>query len=65
MLSLLSPQQTCTPRLYSIDLGIGPWSLAEPRRQFATVEELAFLRLDGAEFSTGVPADRAIGVCNA
>lgn len=65
MLSLQSPQQTCTPRLYGVDFGVGPRCLVEPCGQFAAVEELAFLRLDGAEFSAGVAADRAIGVCDA
>jgi hypothetical protein len=65
MLSLLSPQQTCTSRVYGVDLGVGPRCLAEPRGQLAAVEEFAFLGLDGAKFGAGVAADRAIGVCGA
>ena len=65
MLSLLSSQQTCAPRLYSVDLGVGPRRLVEPRGQLAAVEELAFLGLDGAEFGARVATDRAIGVCGA
>jgi hypothetical protein len=63
MLSLLSPQQTCPPGLYGVDLGVGPRRLVESSGQLAAVKELAFLRLDGAKFGAGVATDRTIGVC--
>jgi hypothetical protein len=64
MLSLLSPQQTCSPGTYGVNLGIGPRRLAEPSGQLAAVKELAFLGLDGAKFGAGVAADCTIGVCS-
>lgn len=64
MLSLLSPQQTCSPGLYGVDLGVGPRRLVEPSGQLAAVKELAFLGLDGAKFGAGVAADCTIGVCS-
>jgi hypothetical protein len=62
--ALLSPQQTCSPGTYGVNLGVGPRRLVEPSGQLAAVKELAFLGLDGAKFGAGVAADCTIGVCS-
>jgi hypothetical protein len=61
--SLRLPEQTCPASFNGINLGFGPRRLSEPRRQLATIEELAFLRLDGAQLRARMAADRAVGVC--